>query len=86
MSITAKTLLTSRQAVIGAAKATDALCKIGDVKPPECAAAKKAYEDYQTCYTAGSVAFLMYVQNGAGDYNALGTEVLDCQQKFGGIK
>lgn len=85
-SVAAKTLLTTRQAVIGAATATDALCKTGQLKQPECQAAKRAYEQFQVCYEPLSTAFLMYVQNGSGDYNKLVGDVLTCQKSFGGLK
>lgn len=85
-SIAAKTLLTTRQAVIGAATATDALCKTGQLKQPECQTAKKAYEQFQVCYEPLSTAFLLYVQNGSGDYNKLVSDTLLCRQAFGGLK
>lgn len=85
-SIAAKTLLTSRQAVIGAAKTTDALCKSKTLSPADCAAAKKAYEQYQVCYNSVSDTFILYVHDGKGDYNMLVNEIMTCQQSFGGVK
>lgn len=85
-SIAAKSMLTSRQAVIGAATATDALCKQKTLSAANCMMAKAAYEQFQVCYGAASDTFLLYVQKGAGDYNALALQVIACQQTFGGVK
>ena len=85
-SMAAKTLLLTRQTVIAAARTTDELCKLGTVKQPECIQAKTAYEHFQVCYEPTSTAFLMAIQNGAGDYNKLANDALACQQAFGGTK
>ena len=85
-SIAAKSMLTSRQAVIGAATATDALCKQKTLSEANCAMAKVAYDQFQICYGAATDTFLLYLQKGAGDYNALAAQVVACQQTFGGVK
>jgi hypothetical protein len=81
-SITAKSLLSSRQAVIASAATVDTLCKQKVMSMADCMAAKKAYEQFQACYGAASDTFILYVQKGDGDYNSLVSQVVACQQSF----
>jgi hypothetical protein len=85
-SIAAKSMLTTREAVIGMAVTADNMCRQKIIAEAECLQAKKAYEQFQVCYGVASDTFLLYVRNGAGDYNALAIQVLACKEAFGGGK
>ena len=96
-SLAAKTLLTSRQAVIAGATTVDALCKQGVVKPIDCATASTLYKQSQSAYNVASDAFVLAIQTGASadwaqyltkeaDYKALAASAIAAYNQFGGGK
>jgi hypothetical protein len=78
-SIAAKTLLTSRQAVIAGATTVDALCKQNIVKPADCVTAATLYKQSQAAYNVASDAFVLSIQTAnAADW----TEYLKAESSF----
>jgi len=91
--VSAKTLLTSRQAVIAGATTVDALCKQGVVKPVDCTKASTLYLQAQAGYNVASDAFVLAVQTGTSadwsaylakeaDFKALAASAISCYQEF----
>lgn len=97
-SIAAKTLLSSRQAVIAGATTVDTLCKQHVVKPEDCATAALYYDQAQTAYGVASDAFVLAVKTGASSdwtvyltkeasYKELAASAIACYSSFqGGAK
>jgi len=63
-SIAAKSLLTSRQAIITSAEAANDLCSQGVMKQSDCDKARDLYKQGQAAYNAASDGFLLYLQSG----------------------
>lgn len=64
-SLTAKSLLTSRQAVISSAQAADDLCTQDIMKQADCDKARELYKQGQAAYNAAADGFLLYLQTGS---------------------
>lgn len=97
-SLAAKTLLSSRQAVIAGATTTDALCKQKILSLGDCKKAEVLYKQAQTSYALASNAFVLAIQTGSSsdwktyllveaDYKTLAGSTVACYDSFrGGVK
>jgi len=64
-SIAAKSLLSTRAAIITSAQAADDLCTQGIMKQADCDKALELYKQGQAAYNAASDGFLLYLETGA---------------------
>jgi len=93
-SITAKSLLSSRQTVIAAAVTADTLCKQKAIKASDCEVIKTQYERFQVGYNIASGSFVVYVQTGnetawkqaEAVFQKLSADTLACLATYGGVK
>jgi len=63
-SLAAKSLLTARQGIIGAATTADSFCTQGILKQADCSKAERIYIKSQGIYVTASDAFLLYLVSG----------------------